>query len=44
MDAVALQTLRDEMSEDCRVVFEAYQQADARFQLRDLRARGRARF
>jgi HepT-like protein len=35
MDPIKLQTLRDEMREDCRVVAAAYQQAEARFERHD---------
>lgn len=35
MDAVALQTLRDEMLDDCRVMQEAFQKALGRFERRE---------
>ncbi len=34
MDGIALQTLRDEMLDDCRVILEACRKADSRFEMR----------
>jgi hypothetical protein len=35
MDGIALQTLRDEMRDDCRVALEAFGKAQARFERRE---------